>query len=179
MLFQVLEHREHRNSGRGPATRAAFPRNTANKSSTYCSKHDSENQPPEAPQNDPGRGGPPGQSRQSPERAEEDPQESCFQKLGLPSCRDDSESTGRVSTTTRGLPPWPLTWDASSGPRPSWPPARASGSGHGRTSAAPQLALRGRGPGLSTRSPRAWEAFPAHCVLPRGAHQAPRPHARV
>ena len=68
--------------------------------------------------------------------------------------------------TQRGLPPWPLTRDASSGPRPSRPPARASGSGHGRTSAAPQLALRGRGPGLSTRSPQAWEAFPAHCVLP-------------
>lgn len=56
-----------------------------NKSSTYRSEHDSENQPPIAPQDDPGRGGPPGQWRQSPERAQENPQEARLQKLGLPS----------------------------------------------------------------------------------------------
>lgn len=78
----------------------AFPRNIVNESSTYCSKHDSENQPSKAPQHNLGWGGPRGQSRQTPKRAQEDPQESCFQKLGLPSCNEDRKNTkGHVSTS--------------------------------------------------------------------------------
>lgn len=60
------------------------PRTLTDKGCTHRSKHDSENQPPEAPHDDPGRGGAPGQRRQCPERAQEDPQEARLQELGLP-----------------------------------------------------------------------------------------------
>lgn len=53
---------------------------------TYRSKHDPEDQPPKAPDDDAGgrRGG--GQAGEGPERAEEYRQEASLQELRFPSC---------------------------------------------------------------------------------------------
>lgn len=50
-------------------------------SPTYCSKHDPEDQPSKAPDDNAGRRSALGQAGEGPEWAEEYPQETCFQEL--------------------------------------------------------------------------------------------------
>lgn len=86
-----------------------FP-NTLYDSSTYRSKHDPEDQPAEAPQDNSRCGGVLREAGQRPERAQKDSQESCFQQLRFPSCiwgkaRREKEEGQQGQMITKQSPP--------------------------------------------------------------------------
>lgn len=75
---------------------------------THRSKHDPENQPAEAPDDNPGRRRALGQAGQAPEGAQEYSQESCLQELGFPSCR--REEGNHYGASAGSYPRIKLKW---------------------------------------------------------------------